>query len=626
MSKDHDLLIEALKRLASGSQSPEDLQELQKARNSGRITIASNGSVAIGGDVSGSIVAGSLVLPPEVFKLLRPAYQPPPLDRPDVLADRGDLPPGHRLPISTNAVFTGRQEDLLNIAQGLLYAQGRSRSDGLNQGIVVTGMGGLGKTQLAVEFCYRYGRFFRGVHWLQANLDIQAEIAENGGAMDLPYWPDKLPEQVQVTLRTWQDSGRRLIVLDSAENLQVLQDWLPRLRPASLLITSRRESWPVDLGLKVMNLEVLARARSIELLGKLAPQRKSVPDGPLNNLAGYLGDLPLALDLAGRYLADRPELSIEGYLEELHKAGSESVLEHTSLKDWVEHSPTKHPTSLVATFTLSWQQLTEGDEIAKRLFRIAGYCAPNTPIPRQLLAKTSGTDVPGHELDRALRKLDSLGLTNLAAGGRRVHSLLAEFARLKDRDADKSVLPALADAMTEITTQAFESGMPENMSPLREHLDAVARAAEKTSLQATGAMWNNLGMFLQVLADYDGARKLLEKALEIDEKVYGKDHPNVAIRINNLGLALKDLGELEEAKKCFERALQIGEKVYGPDNPTVATMGNNLGSVLQDLGDLQEAKECVERALKILRNKLGDNHPNTRIVANNWSSVSQDRI
>jgi hypothetical protein len=105
---------------------------------------------------------------------------------------------------------------------------------------------------------------------------------------------------------------------------------------------------------------------------------------------------------------DRSELSIGGYLAELEKAGS--ALEHTSLRDWVEHSPTGHLTSLASTFTLSWQQLSEGDELAKKLFRIAGYCAPNTPMPKRILTNTTGADVPDHELDRALRKLDSLGL------------------------------------------------------------------------------------------------------------------------------------------------------------------------------------------------------------------------
>ena len=102
-------------------------------------------------------------------------------------------------------------------------------------------------------------------------------------------------------------------------------------------------------------------------------------------LADLLGDLPLALDLAGRFLEDRSDLSIEGYLAELKKAGS--ALEHTSLKDWVRHHPTGHTTSLAATFMLSWQQLAEGDESARRLFRSQGTIHGIYPYLRSIQPK-----------------------------------------------------------------------------------------------------------------------------------------------------------------------------------------------------------------------------------------------
>jgi tetratricopeptide (TPR) repeat protein len=582
--------------------------------NMSRSISASNAGVAVGRNVINSEIH-THIHPPGAPKPKSLSYQPPKPPKPGDIPDHGDLPPGSRMTFLQNAVFTGRHDDLIELGRYLLYSHDES-------GVVVSGMGGLGKSQLAVEFCYRYGRFFRGVHWIQANLDMQAEIAENGLAMGLPYWPDKLPEQVQATLKVWQEEGgQRLIVLDNAEDLQVLQNWLPKLQSARLLITSRRENWPIDMGLNVKKLEVLARSQSIELLCKLAARLKEMPDEQLDNLADFLGDLPLALDLAGWYLADRPELPVEGYLAEL-EAGS--ALEHTSLRDWAEHSPTGHLTSLAATFALSWERLTEGDELAKQLFKIGGYCAPNMPIPRQILAKAMGTDVPDHELDRALRKLESLGLMDSSEGSRRMHSLLAEFARLQDRDSDESVLPDLAEAMAEITTEAIESGLPENMRPLHEHLDFVARSAEESNLQSSGALWNNLGVNLKDLADYEGAKRILERALKIDENAYGPDHPNVARDVNNIGMVLQDLGDLQEARKCYERALKIDQKADGSDHPNVARDVNNIGSVLKDLGDLQEARKCYERALKIDEKAYGPDHPNVAIRVNNIGLVLKD--
>jgi tetratricopeptide (TPR) repeat protein len=552
---------------------------------------------------------------PHNLKLQSP-YDPPECPSGE-LSSIGPLPHGSMLPFRHNNLFTGRASDLMALAEVLLY----SAQEGTLAGIVITGMGGVGKSQLAVEFCYRYGRFFQGVHWLQADADMKAEVANCGRAMELPNWPEKLPEQMQITLKAWQENGPRLIVLDYAEDLNLVKDWLPKLLPAKVLITSRNENWPGNLGLKVLRLDVLSRSQSIALMHELAPRLKEKSYEPLCNLADYLGNLPLALDLAGRYLADRSDLSVEGYLAELQEA--RSLLEHPSLRDWAEHSPTKHPTNVAATFTLSWQQLTKDDELAKRLFKMGGYCAPNTPIPKQLLAKAVGVNIPDHELDRASHKLDRLGLMDPAEGGRRMHSLLAEFARLQDRDTGESVLPALAEAMVRLTTQALESGLPGMMSSLRDHLVVIAQAAEKGELQQTGALWSNLGSYLRDLADYQGARTAIERALKIGEQVYGPDHPEVARDVNNLGMVLQAQGDLQEARKCFERALKIDEQVFGLDHPRIARDVNNLGLVLQDLGDLQGARKYLERALKIDEQVYGPDHPNVARDVNNLGTVLQ---
>jgi tetratricopeptide (TPR) repeat protein len=611
-------LLESLKRLAAGQILPDDISKLQQALSSKQITYSAGG-IAIGGNVSGGVV-GNFVLPADVLKMLHPAYQLPSSPPKGTLAERGPLPPGFRMPFLPNAVFTGRQEYLTDLADILLHPGQDGAAD---TGVVVTGIGGVGKSQLAVEFCYRYGRFFQGVHWIQANLNISAEVVECGLAMGLPGWPDKLPEQVAATIRAWQEGGRRLIVLDNAEDLRLVQEWMPKLQPCRLLITSRRDNWPADLGIQTKRLDELTRIQSIELLRKLAPRLQKVADDELGELANYLGDLPLALDLAGRYLKERTELSIKGYLEELEAAGN--ALEHTSLKNWVEHNPTNHSTSLAATFALSWDQLGEADDLANLLFRTGGYCAPNTPIPRGLLAKAIEGKGSDQELDRALRKLESLGLMQPTEGGHRMHTLLAEFARLQDKDAKESALPALAGAMVGFTTHALESRLPGRMGPLKEHLEVVALAAEGAGVKSAGPLWSNYGMYLlRNLADLCGAKMSLTRALSIDEKVFGPDHPNVAIDVNNLGGVLQALGELQESRECFERALKIDEKVFGPDHPRVAIRVSNLSGVLRDQGKLQEAKNYSERALLIDEKVYGSVHPNVAIDVNNLGMVLKE--
>ncbi|MCP4666470.1 MAG: hypothetical protein GY849_08880, partial [Deltaproteobacteria bacterium] len=123
------------------------------------------------------------------------ADAPPPLpDDLDTLPEPGPLPPGSRLPFGRNALFTGRVTPLLDLAQALLGEGGAATL--VTQAI--QGLGGVGKTQLAVEFAYRYGRYFAGVHWLNAAEPggLSAEVAACGAAMRLPGWPDELPAQV----------------------------------------------------------------------------------------------------------------------------------------------------------------------------------------------------------------------------------------------------------------------------------------------------------------------------------------------------------------------------------------------------------------------------------------------
>ncbi|MDX9832926.1 MAG: hypothetical protein RBU35_21835, partial [Anaerolineae bacterium] len=140
-----------------------------------------------------------------------------PLPEPGTLPGPGPLPPGSRLPFGRNALFTGREADLEALARATLGEDAGSTL--VSQ--AVQGMGGVGKTQLAVEFAYRYGRWFDGVHWANARepAGIAAEIAACGERMGLRPWPAEQPEQVAATLAAWRDGGPRLVVLDNLEDV-----------------------------------------------------------------------------------------------------------------------------------------------------------------------------------------------------------------------------------------------------------------------------------------------------------------------------------------------------------------------------------------------------------------------
>ncbi|HEY3312028.1 MAG TPA: tetratricopeptide repeat protein [Anaerolineales bacterium] len=540
-------------------------------------------------------------------------FVPEKLTSRDELPEPGQFPPGSRLPYHRNAAFTGRESDLLALAN-LLLAPPQAAANP-TRAVVASGMGGIGKTQLAVEFCYRYGRFFHGVHWINAREgNLEVEIAACGREMGLPDFPETTPEQVALTLKTWQAQPARLVVLDNLEDEKLLSGWLPRLNGLRILITARRQQWSADLGLQVQALGTLPRADSLLLLRKLAPGLKGVADAGLEALAERLGDLPLALDLAGRYLDEIKTVSPQAFLDEIGKQGG--ALEHTALRDWAESNPTEHEINLAATFMLSWKQLDEKQELARTFFKAAGYLAPNIPIPRSIFEALGGN--PGATA-LALRPLIRLGLLKDTLS---IHRLLAEFARSQDNDS--AVLRELADKMARECQRANETGIPADFAPLRAHLELLAPVAEQAGLADAGDLWGNLGYHQKMMAEYKAARITDERVLAIDEKTYGLEHPNVARRANNLGRVLQELGDLAGAKALYERALAIDEKTLGEEHPDVALIASNLGSVLKDLGDLAGAKAQFERALANDEKTFGPDHPDVATDANNLGSVLED--
>ncbi|MGC9333699.1 MAG: tetratricopeptide repeat protein, partial [Anaerolineae bacterium] len=535
----------------------------------------------------------------------RYAYVPSLPPDPGELPEPGDLPPGSRLPFGRNALFTGRQRPLLTLARALLHD--RDASTLITQ--TIQGMGGIGKTQLAVEFAYRYGRSFHGVHWLNcAQPDLlPAEIAACGEKMLLPGWPDEQPQQVERTLRAWHD-GHRLIILDNLEDLDIARDWLPSLAGPDLriLVTARRSDWPRDLGLAVLPLELFSPTESHVFLRRYLPADRA-PDTQLDTLSERLGYLPLALRLAGRYLARHPRLLIDAYLDQLT-----DLLEHPSMAGFRIDlgDPVGHDLDLAATFFQSWQHVD--DDGARRVFLLAGHCAPNQPIPCHLLERAA--DLDQDACDAAISLLTGLGLLQLddAYSGPTIHPLLAEYSRMivlladeSGRDLDMSAeqdflpLPALCAASLSLAGEANELSSPARFSPLRPHIEAAAPAAQAAGLEEAGALWNELGRHLEIVAEYPGARRAIDRALGIDEAAFGPGHPHVARDLNSLAMLLRTLSDYEAAQAACRRALAIDEAALGLDHPDVARDYGNLGTVLWSMGDHQPAKAALQRALEI---------------------------
>ena len=131
------------------------------------------------------------------------------------------------------------------------------------------------------------------------------------------------------------------------------------------------------------------------------------------------------------------------------------------------------------------------------------------------------------------------------------------------------------------------------------------------------------------------AEPLMRRALAIDEKSYGNDHPDVAVRLNNLAQLLKATNRLAEAEPLMRRALRISEQSFGLDHPTVATRLNNLGQLLQATVRPAEAEPLMRRAVEILvasTRATGNTHPRLQKYTDNYRGLlramgrSEERI
>ena len=217
----------------------------------------------------------------------------------DAVPMPGPLPPCSRLLLSTNPFFVGRKQALRRLAR--LLSDGNTVPT-----VAITGLGGVGKTQLAVEFSHRYGRYFPGgVFWLNfADPDsVGTEIAACSGIDSLALRSNStelsLDERVELIQHAWREPVPRLLIFDNCRDGELLAQWRPITGGCYVLVTSRCGYWDPSLAIKTLSLRVFPRQASMTLLKKFVP---TIMDEIANALAAELGDLPLALHLAGRFL------------------------------------------------------------------------------------------------------------------------------------------------------------------------------------------------------------------------------------------------------------------------------------------------------------------------------------
>lgn len=520
---------------------------------------------------------------------------------PDVSA----LPPSSRMPLAHNPIFVGRTADLQSLAT--ILKGGASAAVG--QVAAVTGMGGIGKTQLAVEFVHLFGTYFTGgCFWLNfADSDsIPAEIAASGGAGGLNLRPDfhHLPiiEQTSLVKAEWSSPLPRLLVFDNCEDEKLFAQWRPQTGACRVLATSRRPQWGLTLGITPLTLGVLSRTESVSLLRKHRPDLNE-NDAYLEAIAETLGDLPLALHLAGSFLGKYRHADFsqpQAYLAALHRS---DLLDHDSMRSG-GLSPTGHEQHVGRTFELSTERLDPEnpiDALARSLLERAACFAPGEPIPRALLILTV-QDIEGltpQRIEDALTRLIDLGLLNPEDhGALHIHRLVCSFVKVQAWDYD-TAQKAVEKALGLEATRLNDVGLPAPLLAWQVHLRHVTNIAADRGIEPGVYLLNSLGLHLNMIADFRNSYEVFNRAYIIAKEIYSSNGLVIARSLNNLGAVLLKLDRLTEAHEAFQKALDITRTTHGKIHPEVAISINNIGSVFMHLNDPFNARSRFRRALKI---------------------------
>lgn len=526
----------------------------------------------------------------------------------------GALPPIWNVPYLRNANFIGRERLLTEVRKTLTSGQNAVL-------MAMIGLGGVGKTQLAVEYAYRHVAGYTLVWWIRSEetATLAADYASLATELQLLEREavDK-HEVISAVRRHLQHARDWLLIFDNAQQPEDIADYLPRGATGHVLITSRNPNWGSVA--KPVKVTVMARDESMAFLRKRTGQRDETAVG---QLAEELGHLPLALAQAAAYV-EQTGKSLTGYLQlfraeqwEMLNRGKPSIQEHATV---------------ATTWEISFKQVRQASPAAAGMISLIAYLAPEQ-IPLgilkagaeylpQTLAAAARNSV---QLDEAVAALRRYSLVEVREEILSVHRLVQTVVR---NHLEKTEKVQWASAAVRLVEKAFSTKSEDvwNLAMCASLLPhALLSAEHATALgvakESAARLWSKVGDYLREIAQYLEAKAADEQALKLAEELYGANHPVVAVCVNNLGLVLLELGDFKAAHAHFKRALEISRKTLPPGHLTIATRLNNLGAALYGLGDFEGARAHLEQAIKIKKGALGPNHPDVAHSVGNLAAM-----
>ncbi len=522
------------------------------------------------------------------------------------------------IPYQRNAYFTGREDTLLSLHEALIA----NRTVALAQPQAISGLGGIGKTQTAVEYGYRYQDEYKAVLCVRAG-SLQrfiSDIVRIAHLLDLPEKNEQEQQRTVDAVKRWlQMTADWLLILDNVDDFTLVHDLLPLAERGHIIITTRSQATrPYAQLLELNKLEeeegalfLLHRSGTFPLDALL--DRASANDrASTQAISRVVVGFPLALDQAGAYI-EETGCSISEYLD-IYLTHRKELLQRRGTH------PFDHPESVVTTFTLSFERIKERMPAAIELLSLCVFLDPDA-IPEEimtkgapdlgaLLAPVTADPFKLKELMEVLRQY-SLIRRNPISKTIAIHRLIQDV--LKD-GMDEETRRLWSERAVLAVNRTFPEVEIETWNDCQRCLPHALLCEqlmqqEKMAFSETAELLCKTGWYLEERGgQYVEAERLLTRALAIYQQTRGPEHPQTAACLHHLGVLYQKQGKHAQAEQFCQQALAIVEKVLDPGHRDIVCYLNDLAWLYNAQEKQDKAEQLLLRVLAIYEQNKETKH------------------